>query len=451
MRFLIALLATVATVAIADDDPHDQSGVPLEVDTTDPSLTKILLLAGSPSSKPGGHEYFAGCALLMDWLRQTPGVFPVMARDGWPRNERIFQNARAVVFYMDGSAKIPFLEEARWQRIRELEQRGVGLVFLHQMVDFPEDRRTEAGSWLGGVFANGLGGRGHWESTFDQFPNHPVANGLQPFSINDGWLYGMEWVESRDRLTPILTTVPPDSSRTSAASRQRAGRAETIAWTFERTNGGRSFSFTGADAHANWGVESVRRVTINGILWAAGITVPLEGAPVRMAPGDLNRNLDDKRRPTAGRKPARNPNVKYIAPAALPGIGLDDIDAEITGSWTGSSAAGPTIIGVNYLHDGGKNKGKASITFSPDVLAPGEYEILLFAPPQGNRAKDVPVTIQIEGTPAMVIRIDQSRVETRGVHSLGRHRLPGGRGTRITVSNAGTKGVVVVDGLQLLP
>jgi len=42
-------------------------------------------------------------------------------------------------------------------------------------------------------------------------------------------------------------------------------------------------------------------------------------------------------------------------------------------------------------------------------------------------------------------------VETRGVHSLGRHRLPGGRGTRITVSNAGTKGVVVVDGLQLLP
>ena len=158
MRFLFVLLTTAAVGAAVD--PYDQSGVPLEVDTSDSSLTKIVLIAGTPSSKPGGHEYFAGCALFMDWLRQTPDVFPVMTRDGWPRNERIFDGARAVVFYMDGGAKIPFLDDRRWQLVRDLERRGVGLVFLHQMVDFPDARRAEAKRWLGGLFAAGVGGRG---------------------------------------------------------------------------------------------------------------------------------------------------------------------------------------------------------------------------------------------------------------------------------------------------
>ena len=46
----------------------------------------------------GEHEFFAGSALLMDMLKQTPGVFPVMARDGWPKDEKIFTGAKAVVF-----------------------------------------------------------------------------------------------------------------------------------------------------------------------------------------------------------------------------------------------------------------------------------------------------------------------------------------------------------------
>src|SRR5260370_23789039 len=72
----------------ADADPYDQSSVPLEVQPTDPSLTKIVLVAGRQSHGPGEHEFFAGCSILMKLLRETSGVFPVMARDGWPKNPK---------------------------------------------------------------------------------------------------------------------------------------------------------------------------------------------------------------------------------------------------------------------------------------------------------------------------------------------------------------------------
>src|SRR5438128_4389831 len=97
------LFAAVTKTFAADVDPYDQSKVPLEVQPADPALTKIVLVAGRQSHGPGDHEFFAGCAILMKLLQQTPGVFPVMARDGWPKDEeRTFQGAKAVVYYMDG-------------------------------------------------------------------------------------------------------------------------------------------------------------------------------------------------------------------------------------------------------------------------------------------------------------------------------------------------------------
>ena len=63
-QFLPVFLFAAAPLAAAS--PHDQSGVPLEVDAPRPGLAKIVLLAGAPSSKPMAHEYFAGCALLLE-------------------------------------------------------------------------------------------------------------------------------------------------------------------------------------------------------------------------------------------------------------------------------------------------------------------------------------------------------------------------------------------------
>src|SRR5437588_12346260 len=98
-RFLLApaalLTAAFALARPADDqpahDPYDQSKVPLEVDSPDPSLAKIVLIAGRQSHGPGEHEVFAGTTVLMKCLKENPGVWPVMARDGWPKNGNIWK------------------------------------------------------------------------------------------------------------------------------------------------------------------------------------------------------------------------------------------------------------------------------------------------------------------------------------------------------------------------
>src|SRR5438067_415725 len=104
-------LLVAAPARAAEPDPYDQSGVPLEVQPTDPKAAKIVLVAGRQSHGPGEHEFFAGCAVLMKLLEQTPGVAPVMVRDGWPKNPKTFEGAKAVVFFMDGGGGHPILQK----------------------------------------------------------------------------------------------------------------------------------------------------------------------------------------------------------------------------------------------------------------------------------------------------------------------------------------------------
>jgi type 1 glutamine amidotransferase len=287
----LAALTTFAQAGLTDE----QRRIPLEAESPDPELAKIVLLAGSVSNKAGQHEYFAGCALMSGWLKQTPGVRPVMAADGWPRDERILDGARAVVVYADGGVKLPFLEPARWEKMKSLMAKGTGLVMLHQAVDVPEDRADEIKAWLGGAWTKDIGSRGHWDMSFAEFPKHPVMRGVKPFSApHDGWLFNLHFA---DGATPLVTGQVPDKARSTADAKAHNGRAETIAWAFERANGGRSFAFTGCDLHRNWQEEGQRRLVTNGILWAARFDVPEGGATVPFEPGDLGKNLDAKPQP----------------------------------------------------------------------------------------------------------------------------------------------------------
>ena len=88
-RLSMLLVLAFASTATAEDkvaiDPYDQSKVALEVPPPADFKGKVvLLIAGKQSHGPGDHEFFAGTAILMNLLKQTPGVWPIMARDGWP-------------------------------------------------------------------------------------------------------------------------------------------------------------------------------------------------------------------------------------------------------------------------------------------------------------------------------------------------------------------------------
>lgn len=303
MKSVSLFLALCATASAALTE--EQQRVPLEQDSRDPKLAKVVLLAGSVSNKAGQHEYFAGCALMMDWLKQTPGVWPVMAAEGWPKNERILEGARAVVVFADGGAKLPFLEPARWARIKGLMDQGAGLVMLHQAVDVPPAQAEELKGWLGAVWQPDIGSRGHWDMEFTEFPAHPITRGVTPFAAPlDGWLFNLHFTPGA---TPLVTGQVPDKARTTADAKAHAGRPEVVAWAYERANGGRSFGFTGCDLHKNWLVESQRKLVTNGILWSAKVEVPQNGASTPMTPAQLSPNLDAKPTLRAAAAKPQNP------------------------------------------------------------------------------------------------------------------------------------------------
>jgi type 1 glutamine amidotransferase len=291
----LALALSFAANAADEPDPYDQSSVPIEQQPTDPNATKIVLVAGRQSHGPGEHEFFAGCSVLMKLLPQTKGVFPVMARDGWPKNPKTFEGAKSVVFYMDGGGGHPVIQKEHKEVVQKLIDQGVGFVNLHYAVEYPKRESEHVLNWLGGYYETGFSINPHWKANFTEMPEHPITRGVKPFDIQDEWYFNIRFAPESKNVTPILKAVPPDDKRGTPDAKKFPGRSEIVAWAFERDKG-RSFGFTGGHFHRNWGDENYRRLVVNAILWTANVEVPKEGAKVELDPAELKKNLDRKKK-----------------------------------------------------------------------------------------------------------------------------------------------------------
>jgi type 1 glutamine amidotransferase len=303
-----------------DDAQYDQSAVPLEQDVL-PGAPKIVLIAGRKSHGPGDHEFFAGTAILQKMLKQN-GVNAVMARDGWPKNESIFDGAKAVMMYMDGGGGHPLLAKAernRLQRMKSMLAEGAGFACLHYAVEYPKESANDVLPMLGGYFEPFWSVNPHWDAHFKTLPQHPITRGVKPFKIRDEWYYHMKFVDGMKGVTPILTDIPPDATRGKPGTndahggnpevQKHMGEPEHVAWAYERSDGGRSFGFTGAHFHRNWADENFRRLVVNALMWTAKVEIPETGANVEMDPADMKKYLDDKRRPKAPAAPAAQPKA----------------------------------------------------------------------------------------------------------------------------------------------
>ncbi len=266
---------------------------------------KIVFIAGRPSHGYGEHEHNAGCTLLAKCLNENvPGVEAVVYKNGWPQDPHALDGAATVVIYADGgdaNPAIPHLEE-----LDKLLKRGVGLACIHYAVEMPKGAPGDAWlRWIGGYFETFWSVNPNWKAEFKTLPHHPVTNGVKPFAIEDEWYYHMRFVGGDDSkakgLTPILTAVPPDSTRrdgndahgANAYVRARKGMAEHVAWAFERPGGGRGFGFTGGHWHFNWGNPNFRTIVLNGIVWTAGLDVPAGGVPSKSPRfAELDAHLD---------------------------------------------------------------------------------------------------------------------------------------------------------------
>ncbi len=145
--------------------------------------------------------------------------------------------------------------------------------------------------------------------------------------------------------------------------------------------------------------------------------------------------------------------LEYSAPQGprsrdLPGLVVDDTQAEFQGAWQGSNfAAG---VDGGYRHDGNANKGQSSARFRVTVPRAGLYEVRFGFTTSANRATNVPVTIEsADGSATRHVSQRSANSESRFV-SLGKFHFEPTKPAVILVSNAGTDGYVVVDAVQLI-
>ena len=303
------------TAEVIDNDKKQQdlsgvlalqlhSGPPLTVQFKDVRLKrlklqdrkKIVLVAGPRSHGYGSHEHKAGYLLLAKRLNENmSNIYAVVYTEDWPKDPTAFDNADAISFNCDGGAGhmiIPHLAQ-----IDELAKKGAGLAFLHYALIVPKGQPGNyLLDWIGGYYETYWSVNPHWVADFKQLPDHPITRGVKPFAINDEWYYHMRFVENMQNVTPILTAIPPDSTRQRKDGahsgnphvRARMGMPEHVAWAYERpprllvedkSGGGRGFGFTGGHWHWNWAHDDFRKLMLNALVWIAGAEVPPDGVP----------------------------------------------------------------------------------------------------------------------------------------------------------------------------
>src|SRR5579883_306471 len=154
----------------------------------------------------------------------------------------------------------------------------------------------------------------------------------------------------------------------------------------------------------------------------------------------------------AAAKKLAGPNIAsgVLAVKDVPGIVVDDAQAKKVGEWMVSSF-NKTYIGTGYIHDKDEGKGEKTLTFQPEVVPPGKYEVRLAYSPGGNRADNVPVHV-FSADGEKTISVDMKKnppIDGRFI-SLGEYRFEKDGFAYVLVSNEGTKGHVCPDAVVFL-
>ncbi len=271
-----ARLALVALVAVGSavlpltggEAPGDATG------------KRVVLIGGKKSHGPGEHDFVSGLGEIKQALLTTTNVhgLSVVSFPGeWPADSAALAGANTVVWYFDGIQQTPhpLLNPERRAAFAKLMEQGVGLVCLHQATSLPEDNTSiPLLDWLGAC-RYGMIDRANVMCAYTQSHGESaVARGWTSFSYKDEIYPTLRFAPDLKGITPLLTAIAPPEKPVE----------HTVAWTYERSGGGRSFGFTGLHYVTSMRVEPVRRLVLNGILWSAHVEIPAGGVDSPLTP-----------------------------------------------------------------------------------------------------------------------------------------------------------------------
>ena len=259
---------------------------------------KIVLIAGKKSHGSGLHEYLKSVKLLKVLLDEAANlnVKTEIHFNGWPEDPKTLDTADSIVTISDGQdgdrySPVPFMTEARMLVIEKQMKRGCGFVTIHFSTFAPDKYGPQILEWGGGYFDwQGDDGKRSWHSAIKTLtaevkpgqPNHPIANGVAPFQLEEEFYYRIRFRENDSRWTPILRV--PDLADDP--------QHQVVAWAVQRQDGGRGFGTTMGHFYRNWKNDSYRRLMLNAIVWTARATVPEAGVQSSfLSDEEVNRKL----------------------------------------------------------------------------------------------------------------------------------------------------------------
>ena len=239
---------------------------------------KVLLVGSPPDGHPAEtHEYTAGVGLVARLLRPVSGVeVTVATAEGpWKNGPELIGRSDCVLLFLTEGAQWVSADEKRLAAFRQLARRGGGLACLHWGMGTREAGPIEA---FVDLFGGCHGGPDRQYKVVQATvraadPQHPVSAGIKDFTVREEFYYRLKLAKAGGGVKPVLH-VDIDGNR------------ETVAWAWDRPDGGRSFGFSGLHFHDNWRRAEYRRLVAQGVLWAAKVPVPAQGLGVTLAEAD---------------------------------------------------------------------------------------------------------------------------------------------------------------------
>jgi hypothetical protein len=247
-------------------------------DTPTPPAKLLLVGQGPDGHPPQSHEYLAGLKILEKCLHGVPGleIMTVRADEPWREGPELIGRADGVVLFLAEGARWMNHDPKRREALARMAARKGGIVVLHWAMGTKDARHIDGCLRLLGGCHGGPDRKYKVLETEAILadPKHPVAAGIERFRVRDEFYYRLKFVKPEETISPILRVVID-------------GREETVAWAWERPDGGRSFGFSGLHFHDNWRLRPYRRLVAQGVLWTLRRPIPAEGLPVQVTDEDL--------------------------------------------------------------------------------------------------------------------------------------------------------------------
>jgi len=241
---------------------------------------KLLLIGQGPDGQhpAGTHEYLAGLTVLEKCLKPVKGikVTVVRADDPWKEGPELIGRSDGVVIFLAEGARWLGADPKRQAALTKLASRGGAVAVLHWGMGTRDAANIDA---FVKVFGGCHGGpdRKYKVVEVEAEPadaKHAILAGIGKFRVKDEFYYELKFAKPAGSIKPLLR-VPID------------GKDQTVAWAWERPDGGRSFGFSGVHFHENWKKIEYRRLVAHGVVWTLKLPIPKDGLAVEVTEADL--------------------------------------------------------------------------------------------------------------------------------------------------------------------